>query len=224
MKKIMFAFPLLLVSLFLSRPAQAAVLGEFQANFIDEGLTFDVPVAAGGLDIYIEAFDFFPGVPSRPAPPNITGRLFDALVIGGADEGAMFSATSATDPVFDEFVARLTDGFGGGIRNVMDAAAGPTLADSEANYFAGDPGVTNGIDFEGATINELKLTVDGYGVTPHPGAAHLEILTINYTVQILGEFAPGTGPSDSTAVPEPSTMILTGLGLAFAGLRKKFKK
>jgi hypothetical protein len=182
--------------------------------------------------------------------PVTTGfPLFDQLNVASLVQGQTYSiASNDDDPQFSEAAKTLsaalrapyiastfTDAgyIGIGAIGIMDTTKNNWNADFYSGdffsppltnmvgyfegYFHSQPSVFGQVDILPANVQSFNLQVDNLVITTDPtsGQAYLDVL--NYTL-----FIDGIAP---TGVPEPTTMLLLGLGLmGLAGARRKFQK
>jgi CSLREA domain-containing protein len=93
--------------------------------------------------------------------------VFDGIVWTPADIGETMFLTSGSDPDFTEAVARLTNGVTDWIAvqlAVFPGGGGPGFATWEANFFAGQVGLANGIDFGGFEIESIGLRLNSLSI------------------------------------------------------------
>lgn len=128
--------------------------------------------------------------------------LFDGITFDDTDSGQTFSITSdADDPDFSGLVAYLSDGIdqGIGVGDALPASLlflGPNYIQQQSSLF-----LTPGTDVAGLyTITEFELVISDLNIVPDvPG--NRTSATYSYTFNIYG-----------TAVPEPSTLLMLGIG------------
>jgi len=93
--------------------------------------------------------------------------VFDGIVWTPADIGETMFLRSGSDPDFTEAVARLTNGVTDWIAvqlELFPGGGGPGFATWEANFFAGQVGLANGIDFGGFEIESIGLRLNSLSI------------------------------------------------------------
>ncbi len=111
---------------------------------------------------------------------------------------------------FTEFTDRLTNGIDDVWRMDMFYEGGSTsYIAGESGTFANSPFSLNSIDFEGYDINQLKWTIDN-------------IMIGTESIEVASRFIV-VGDRSVSVVPEPTTMLLFGTGMAGAALRRRRK-
>ena len=149
------------------------------------------------------------------APTNDV-TLFDSLVISPGDVGAVYDATSASDPAFSTVAERLTDAINEFIKVslIEDQLDGLTEQRGWAeNFFFGH---SSPPDLAGATVDRVSLHVDAFILLPSaPGGGPAALVAqplvagqefdLVFTVLIYG-------------VPEPAAALLLLVGLMVLGL------
>jgi hypothetical protein len=136
--------------------------------------------------------------------PTSTVKLFDSLQITPASVGLVYEAASGVDPNFDAVANRMTDGLNQIVRVILTETASGRAegrGGSESGFFQG---LTPGPDFVGATIDAIRVRVDGFRLL---AGAPIVVppVELNLTLTVLG-----------TAIPEPQSLALAGVGLAAA--------
>ncbi len=122
------------------------------------------------------------------------------LILSAADVGKTF--TVATEPGFADAVGLLTNGINDNINYVIVGldGPGPIGSVSEAALFFGDDTGARGIDFSGATIDDIRLTLNTLSfATPGSdlnGDGNWTDTTLHATVAVTG------------AVPLPTSALL----------------
>lgn len=195
-------------------------------TWITSASTFDLYVIgkAGLNDVHVSMAlgDFAPGDDPNTAGVSIGGvGTVDPFVYGYAPASYFPSSWNGGNndlPKHDIFPAWYTEfnagdfGAVGGLGNVNPdsaAAAGESLWLPTDGYIAG-----------GNHIGEFrKFTISVSG----SAAVHFDAYTLNDDGTI-DKFAPFSHDAGTTSVPEPATMLLVGLGLAGAGVYRKFRR
>jgi hypothetical protein len=160
----------------------------------------EVPAASWTIAFdHVLQFEFYP-----PSADTATRIFFMTLTTN--DTGRTFFTDALTEPGFGGFVARLTDGSNGFIR-FQDGSSGAWLRQSEQD-FLGRSSLSP--DLAGYNITQIGFRVNNFYDWYEP-LEERNFRTLNYSLDFYG-----------TAVPEPSTWALLGLGgAAFWVLRKK---
>lgn len=163
---------------------------------------------------------------SQAAP--ITGYLSfqftTAITVSPAFNAANLTITGATDGVVGVKQGGFTGATGG-----VSAGTSPILAPSAGPYsitFAGLGTFTSSAISiaPGATTTAVQVILTGM-LTPISGDANTSTLVLTFSNQ-FGTVG-GLGQLYAPAVPEPSSVVLAGIGIAAAGLfglRKRFAK
>jgi hypothetical protein len=143
---------------------------------------------------------FFPTRPNQ----NFATRIFP-LTIGTNDAGRTFFTDALTEPGFGGFVAGLTDGTNGFLRFQV-VSAGVVYPPSEQD-FLGRSSLSP--DLAGFDITQIGFRVNNF-YDWYDSSEERNFRTLNYSLDFYG-----------TAVPEPSTWALLGLGGAAALLLRR---
>jgi len=156
----------------------------------------------GNRDI---AFDLVSN-PDFPTPPSlnpVTGIF--SMTISTNDAGHTFLANSLNTPGFAGFVAGLTDGANDYIR-ITDTSSPFYGYLHEADFLGRSVAAP---DLAGYNITQIGFRVDAY-YDSYYAPENRYLNTLNYSMDFYG-----------TAVPEPSTWALLGLGGAAALLLRR---
>jgi len=223
----LYVFTLLLPLVFLAIPAHGSHIGLHVGpgdSFVFDAFLFAGPVTTtedGKFAVAVGMKDEGSGDPMV--------WLFDGLVLDAQDDlGRTFTATAATDPFFDAFVAVLTSGIVdrgstcAGLPSAFPATGTGCMAASGGGFpfIAGigdNPADFLVTDFIGTSINSISLTFDSIF---HP---IFETQIFNGTLSVFGTGVVGTGGGGPPGViPELNAALLFGIGLLVVGatLRK----
>jgi hypothetical protein len=194
--------------------AQAVLLGQRDFSLsLGSGMPF-----SNEFQVQMSILERIPGAPGffpRPSDPV----LFEGTIVTPSDVGRTFSATQATDPDFNNFVAFLTNGQPNQVNVDFRGAGGIGTSES---FLKGD---SNSIDFLGNTINSISLRINSLTVVnttlDNPERFALNTFSTNFTVSVDGQ------PSDiAKPVPEPLSILgsLTAVGVGAVLKRKHLKK
>lgn len=185
--------------------AAVTLLAESRSLTLNEGTAKNASSLAFGLYYFLS-----------PDPSN---TLFAGQTIVQGDSGKFFVSNSSTDPQFDGFAIRLTNGFS----EILASGASlgttytpPSSGDHpEASFFALPPG-SNGIDFQGFTIDHIAFQVTSVSISSPSTSPNGDGVWTDYRLsgvfQVYGE---------QTVVPEPSAVGLLGLGAMGLVLRRR---
>jgi hypothetical protein len=190
---------LLAAALCLTSMAHAAVLFE-RSLVVDRSVNI---FTTSRFDLKLVFGDSFLS-PSNPA------KLFEGVSLSPSDIGKVFTS-NASDTAFHTIAGRLTDGRDDYIRLMFtETATGRSEQRGwrESGFFLGY-GSTDDPDLKGATIDALKLRIDGFTLVsgaPAANAVSLPPVNVQMTFTVLG-----------TAVPEPATAALGALAALATG-------
>ena len=124
--------------------------------------------------------------------------LFDGIVWTPADIGGTMFLTSGSDPDFTEAVTRLTNGVTDWVAvqlELFPGGGGPGFATWEANFFAGQVGLANGIDFGGFEIESIGLRLNSLSIdTSLPGWTDVSVSLTLFVCGPGGSCAPERPP------------------------------
>lgn len=146
--------------------------------------------------------------------------VFNLTGLTGASQGVIFSSTAATDSGFNAFAGLLTNGIDDILLIGVTSGFGTSYSGGfESGLFFGNPNLANGIDFEGSIIDSFYLRFDTLKIET-PG---LDLNGDgNWTdVYVQGVFSINDFPAQPAKVPEPSTILLLGLGGLVAFFKRK---
>jgi hypothetical protein len=151
---------------------------------------------------------------------GMPAQVFVGVGYGGSTEGAPLAGelftinspnsttTFQTGPTFDALVRLMTNGVNDQLGwTTSGSMGGASSGVSEAVYFAGSPGVANGIDFAGSTIDRIDFSVINKVASPGSDPNRDEIWTdwnFGLSMNIYG----------TSAVTEPSDVVLVLTALA----------
>jgi len=160
------------------------------------------------------------GVNALPYYWGIPANVFTGVSYVGSTEGVLLTAElfsigspdSATTfdvgSTFDILVRLLTNGVNDQLGwTISGSMGGVSTGMSEAAYFAGSPGVVNGIDFSRSTIDRIDFSVINRIASPGNDLNHDGIWTdwkFDLSMSVYG----------TSAVPEPSNILLVLAALA----------
>jgi len=221
MKIKILAFLLLLLPLFTPN-AHAVTLAEFTEGCCGIGTANPTPYEAADIDFNLNGY----WGPRANAVPNTL--LFENVFLTSLSAGQTFTATSTTDPAFDNFVSKLTNGVddlmyismnfaiqdNNGV--FIDAGGGGGYGMYESDMLGNQLYGGNGVDFLGFDIDTIALRINSIRFS-HPFAG--TTMDINWTLSVEGPSI--TPPHPSTAIPEPSTILLMLSGLLGLPLMRK---
>ena len=128
--------------------------------------------------------------------------LFEDLVLSEGDVGSTFTATSATDPGFDQFVGEITDGDNGYVWLMHRGGiggGGSRFAESIVFGSAGNP------DLIGYSMSSIDLHLDAMTLTPKGNPPDRTAYDYTVTVTFHGEPL-------ADIIPEPASIVLLALG------------
>jgi hypothetical protein len=144
--------------------------------------------------------------------PGTFVRLFEVPVTS-ADVGTTFRATAATDPDFNAAAASLTNGidafhgyglqFADGFWGTLSVTEGQLFHDGGVGFPAPNP------DLKGFTLTRISARLDTLHVSATPTTRDVSFTGV---LSFEGFVNP--------PVPEPSTLLLVGMPLAFAASRR----
>lgn len=152
------------------------------------------------------SFDFELGISAQGNSATIDNLLF-ALDLLTVEVGDVFMLDSGS--AFDGATTLLTNGANDTVFEQLFFSSGGSISSlsPEAFYFFGDAFGNNGIDFLGANITKISLSINENEFNPGaPQDGTPEWFDLNYTITLEG--APGPNP-----IPEPSTVSLLGFGV-----------
>jgi hypothetical protein len=151
---------------------------------------------------------------------GMPAQVFVGVGYGGSTEGAPLAgelftinspnSTTSYDkgPTFDLLVRLLTNGENDQLGwTVSGSMGGASSGVSESAYFAGSPGVVNGIDFAGSAIDRVDFSVINKIASPGRDPNQDGMWTdwnFGLSLNIYG----------TSAVPEPSNIVLVLTALA----------
>jgi PEP-CTERM motif len=146
-------------------------------------------------------------------------KLFNDHVITSADVGRTIVVDAASDPDFNVFVDRVTNGR----PNFTEIMFGPTAggggstgSEGESGVFRLRPGI---IDFRGFTITSVALRIDTFSAAPSPDPSNFNLLTLRGSLSLNG-----SGAFDPTTTPEPASLLLLTTGAIATGCSRRRRK
>lgn len=152
--------------------------------------------------------------------PTATNTLFSGLTIVQSDSGKSFVASSTTDSQFDGFAALLTDGTDGNVGGGVilgTVYVSPLIGGNSESSFFTLPAGSNGIDFQGFTIDHIDFLVNSVSINSPGSNPNEDGVWTDYNLsgvfQVFGE--------QIVAVPEPSSIGLVALGTMALVIRRR---